>query len=60
LQNLCGVPNEIGVLVSLLGASYFILFGIVGGICYQFYAPRQHSRWRDMQETVREAHGYQD
>jgi uncharacterized protein (TIRG00374 family) len=58
LKDLCGVPNEVGVLISLLGACYFMLFGIVGGICYLFYAPKQHPRWREMQETVRQAHGY--
>jgi uncharacterized protein (TIRG00374 family) len=60
LNDLCGVPSEVGVLISLLGAFYFVLFGIVGGICYMFYAPRQHPRWGQMEETVRRAHGYND
>jgi len=58
LHDLCGVANEIGVLVSLLGFAYFVLFGIAGGITYLFYAPKQHSRWSQMQDEVRRAHGY--
>ena len=60
LQDLCGVPNQVGVLISLLGFAYFVLFGIAGGITYLFYAPKQHSRWREMQDEVRRAHGYFD
>ena len=60
LQDLCGVPNEVGVLISLLGFAYFVLFGIAGGITYLFYAPKRHSRWREMQDEVRSAHGYSD
>jgi glycosyltransferase 2 family protein len=58
LRDLCKVPTEIGVLVSLLGFAYFVLFGIAGGITYLFYAPKQHSRWSQMQDEVRRAHGY--
>ena len=60
LNDLCDVPNEIGVLISLLGFAYFVLFGIAGGITYLFYAPKKHSRWREMQDEVRRAHGYVD
>jgi len=60
LRDLCNVPNEIGVLVSLLGFAYFVLFGIAGGITYLFHAPKQHSRWSQMQDEVRRAHGYPD
>jgi len=60
LKDLYGVPGGIGVLVSLLGATYFVLFGIFGGICYLFYTPKQHPRWREMEEAVRHAHGYSD
>jgi len=60
LQDLCGVPNQVGVLISLLGFAYFVLFGIAGGITYLFYAPRKHSRWSEMQDEVRKAHGYSD
>jgi glycosyltransferase 2 family protein len=60
LKDLCGVPSEVGVLISLLGATYFVLFGIAGGVCYLFYAPRKHPRWSQMEETVRRAHGYND
>jgi len=60
LNDLCNVPNEIGVLISLLGFAYFVLFGIAGGITYLFYAPKKHSPWREMEEEVRRAHGYSD
>src|ERR1700719_2381545 len=60
LNDLCNVPNEIGVLISLIGFAYFVLFGIAGGITYLFYAPKKHSRWREMQDEVRRAHGYSD
>jgi hypothetical protein len=60
LRDLCDVPNEKGVLISLLGFAYFVVFGIAGGITYMFYAPKQHSRWRQMQDEVRRAHGYPD
>jgi glycosyltransferase 2 family protein len=60
LQDLAGVPNQVGVLISLLGFAYFVLFGIAGGITYLFYAPRKHSRWSEMQDEVRKAHGYSD
>jgi glycosyltransferase 2 family protein len=60
LRDLCGVPAQIGVLVSLLGFAYFVVFGITGGIIYMFYAPKQHSRWAQMEDEVRRAHGYQE
>jgi uncharacterized protein (TIRG00374 family) len=47
LRDLCNVP-----------AAYFVVFGIAGGIAYLFYAPKQHSRWSQMQDEVRRAHGY--
>jgi glycosyltransferase 2 family protein len=60
LNDLCNVPNEIGVLISLLGFAYFVLFGVAGGVTYLFYAPKKHSRWAEMQDEVRRAHGYSD
>jgi uncharacterized protein (TIRG00374 family) len=60
LNDLCNVPNEIGVLISLIGFAYFVLFGVAGGITYLFYAPKKHSRWREMEDEVRRAHGYSD
>jgi glycosyltransferase 2 family protein len=60
LNDLCNVPTEIGVLISLLGFAYFVLFGVAGGIIYLFYRPRKHSRWSEMQDEVRRAHGYSD
>jgi glycosyltransferase 2 family protein len=60
LSDLCAVPYQVGVLISLLGFAYFVLFGIAGGITYLFYAPKRHSRWREMQDEVRRAHSYYD
>jgi uncharacterized protein (TIRG00374 family) len=56
LSELCKVPGEVAVLISLLGFSYFLLFGMVGGICYLFYSPRARARWRDMQSEVERVH----
>jgi glycosyltransferase 2 family protein len=56
LNDLCNVPMGLGVLISLLGGAYFMLFGVVGGILYLFYSPKQHSRWREMQDEVQRAH----
>jgi glycosyltransferase 2 family protein len=60
LKDLCNVPQQIGVLISLLGFAYFLLFGVAGGITYLFYAPKQHSKWRVMEDEVRRAHRYSD
>ncbi len=60
LHDLCNVPNQIGVLISLLGFAYFVVFGVAGGITYLFYAPKQHSKWRVMEDEVRRAHHYTD
>jgi uncharacterized membrane protein YbhN (UPF0104 family) len=60
LNDLCNVPTEIGVLISLLGFAYFVLFGVAGGVTYLFYAPKKHYRWHEMQDEVRRAHGYSD
>ena len=56
LSDLCNVPREVGVLISLLGFSYFVLFGMIGGICYLFYSPRGRARWREMQGEVERVH----
>jgi uncharacterized protein (TIRG00374 family) len=56
LSDLCKVPGEVGVLISLLGFSYFVLFGMIGGICYLFYSPRGRARWREMQGEVERVH----
>lgn len=60
LRDLANVPNEVGVLISLVGFAYFVLFGVVGGIIYLFYAPKRHARWRDMQSEVSRAHEYSE
>ncbi len=44
------------VLISLLGFSYFVSFGLIGGICYLFYSPRGRARWREMQGEVERVH----
>jgi glycosyltransferase 2 family protein len=56
LRDLCNVPNAVGVIISLIGFAYFVLFGIAGGVIYLFYAPRKHPKWSDMQTEVDEAH----
>jgi hypothetical protein len=60
LSDLCNVPSEVGVLISLVGFSFFVLFGLAGGIIYLFYAPKRHARWRDMQSEVSRAHEYSE
>jgi glycosyltransferase 2 family protein len=60
LHDLCNVPNQIGVLISLLGFAYFVVFGVAGGIMYLFYAPKQHSKWRVMEDEVQRAHRYSE
>jgi glycosyltransferase 2 family protein len=56
LSDLAKVPGEVGVLISLLGFSFFVLFGMIGGICYLFYSPKRRARWRDMQGEVERIH----
>lgn len=56
LRDLCKVPGEVAVLISLLGFSYFVLFGLIGGICYLFYSPKGRARWREMQGEVERVH----
>jgi uncharacterized protein (TIRG00374 family) len=56
LNDLAKVPGEVGVLISLLGFSFFVLFGMIGGICYLFYSPKGPARWREMQGEVERVH----
>jgi uncharacterized protein (TIRG00374 family) len=56
LRDLCGVPSEVGVLVSLLGFAFFLMFGLIGGVAYLFYAPKQHAGWREIEKEVERAH----
>jgi len=66
LSDLAKVPGEVGILISLLGFSFFLLFGLIGGICYLFYSPRSKGepgnrpRWRQMQGEVEKVHGHDD
>ena len=61
MRDLAKVPGEVGILISLLGFSYFLLFGLVGGICYLFYSPggrtrpSGRARWKQMQGEVEKA-----
>ena len=34
LKDLCNLPAAIGVSISVIGYSYFVLFGVIGGIIY--------------------------
>ncbi|MBW0001210.1 MAG: flippase-like domain-containing protein [Verrucomicrobia bacterium] len=60
LRDLCGVPTQLGVLVSLLGFAFFVLFGLVGGIAYLFYSPKTRPGWREMETEVERAHEFTD
>jgi hypothetical protein len=66
MSDLAKVPGEVGILISLLGFSFFLLFGLIGGICYLFYSPRgkggtgARPRWRQMQGEVERAHSHDD
>jgi hypothetical protein len=60
LSDLCNVPSEVGVLISLVGFAFFVVFGLAGGIIYLFYAPKRHARWSDMQSEVTRAHEYSE
>jgi uncharacterized protein (TIRG00374 family) len=61
MSDLAKVPGEVGILISLLGFSFFLLFGLIGGICYLFYSPRGRKGtggrpgWRRMQGEVERA-----
>jgi glycosyltransferase 2 family protein len=56
LRDLAKVPGEVGILISLLGFSFFVLFGLIGGICYLFYSPRGRAGWKEMQGEVERVH----
>jgi hypothetical protein len=66
LRDLAKVPGEVGILISLLGFSFFFLFGLIGGLCYLFYSPRSkggtgaHPRWKQMEGEVERAHNQED
>jgi glycosyltransferase 2 family protein len=53
LHDLVGIPGEVGVTISLLGFSFFVLFGLIGGIIYLFYSPRkQRPGWDGTEPTL--------
>ena len=66
LGDLVKVPGQVGILISLLGFSFFVLFGLIGGICYLFYSPRgrkgseggpgSRPGWKEMQGEVERIH----
>ena len=66
MSDLAKVPGEVGILISLLGFSFFLLFGLIGGICYLFYSPRANGkpgarpRWGQMEGEVEQAHSHED
>jgi glycosyltransferase 2 family protein len=67
MRDLAKVPGEVGILISLLGFSYFFLFGLIGGICYLFYSPRgrtgpsSRGGWKQMQgEVERASHNHEN
>jgi glycosyltransferase 2 family protein len=39
LKDLCNLPAAIGVWISVIGYSYFVLFGVIGGIIYLLHIP---------------------
>jgi uncharacterized protein (TIRG00374 family) len=39
LKDLCNLPPAIGVSISVIGYSYFVLFGVIGGIIYLLHIP---------------------
>jgi uncharacterized protein (TIRG00374 family) len=39
LKDLCNLPAAIGVSISVIGYSYFVLFGVTGGIIYLLHIP---------------------
>jgi uncharacterized protein (TIRG00374 family) len=66
MSDLAKVPGEVGILISLLGFSFFLLFGLIGGICYLFYSPRgkqgpgSRARWRQMEGEVERVHSHEN
>jgi len=44
LGNLCGIPQSIAVVASLIGFSMIVFWGMVGGVVYAFYRPSDHAR----------------
>jgi glycosyltransferase 2 family protein len=39
LKDLCNLPPVIGVSISVIGYSYFVLFGVIGGLVYLLHFP---------------------
>jgi uncharacterized protein (TIRG00374 family) len=44
LKDLCNLPPAIGVSISVIGYSYFVLFGVIGGIIYLLHIPAREDR----------------
>ena len=40
-KDLCDLPSVIGVSISVIGYSYFVLFGVIGGIVYLLQSPER-------------------
>ena len=41
LKDLCDLPSVLGVSISVIGYSYFVLFGVIGGIVYLLQSPER-------------------
>lgn len=39
LEQLAGVPSEVGVLISLLGFGFSVFWNLLGGVLFPFYRP---------------------
>ncbi len=45
-KDLCNVPAVIGVSISVIGYSYFVLFGVIGGLIYLLHFPVHDNKRR--------------
>lgn len=54
LNTLCGVAKADAVVISLLGASMVLFWGILGGVIYLFYRPSEHAKLRVIEHEVEE------
>jgi uncharacterized membrane protein YbhN (UPF0104 family) len=53
LGELCGVTPAVAVLISSVGYSLTLAWGLIGGVIYMFYRPSEHARLRAIAEEVR-------
>lgn len=50
LRDLCGVPGEIGVLISLTGFTIYLFWSLVGAVVYLAFNPYERSSIREIRE----------